>query len=212
MNMRSRMGAAALLTLAAGAAALSAAPASKKTSGGFALAACSDSEGASTSFYCAPRTIKGAAVKACATSARELGACQSATAQGYCLSRDYRTAQSFKVDAAGNLAELVCTRPVAAAVAVAEWLPMFDANIMGYDRREFGLKRGEDWKRCKAACEMDGGCQAWTVSRENNTCYLKWDGNPELVSYNACCITGIKGMVSGGPPAARARLRETGGS
>ena len=194
-----------------GAAAWANAPQAGRTAGGFATAACIDSEGASTSFYCAPKTVKGAAVKACATSTRDLAACQATTAQNYCVSRNYKTAQAYKVDATGNLSELVCNRPVAAA-AVAEWLPMFDANIMGYDRREFVLKRGEDWKRCKAACEADGGCQAWTVSRENNTCYLKWDGYPELVSYNACCVTGIKGMVSGGPPAARARLRETGGS
>lgn len=202
----------ALLALALGAAALAAAPQARKTSGGFMVAACADSEGASTSFYCAPKTVKGAAVKACATSSRDLATCQATTARNYCVGRDYQTAQSYKVDGAGNLAELVCTRPVAAAVAVAEWLPMFDANLMGYDRREFVMRRGEDWKRCKAACDADSGCNAWTVSRENNTCYLKWDGNPELVSYNACCVTGLKGMVSGGPPAARARLRDTGGS
>lgn len=195
-----------------GAAALSAAPQASKAPSGFAPVGCVDSEGSSTSFYCVPKTVKGAAVKACATSTRDLATCQATTAQAYCMGRNYRTAQSYKVDSAGNLAELVCNRPTTTAVAVAEWQPMFDANLLGYDRREFGLKRGEDWKRCRAACDADSGCQAWTVSRENNTCYLKWDGNPELVSYNACCVTGLKGMVSGGPPAARARLRETGGS
>lgn len=178
-----------------------------------AAAPCVDSQGATTGFFCAPLSTRGTPVRACATRTRDVVACQASSARSYCNSRAFRTVQSYKVDRAGNLSELVCSSPAYAAAPitpaapVAEWQPIFSANISGYDRREFGLRRGEDWRRCRAACDADSGCHGWTLSNNNNTCYLKWDGNPELVKYDACCTTGLKGMESGGPASVRARLR-----
>lgn len=174
--------------------------AAKEAAEDFATAPCSDSEGATTGFFCQPLSAKGKLVPACdAKKPKDLAACQAQGATAYCGKRGYSRFLSYATDAKGNLAELVCSRAAVTAVAAAEeWQPMFDVNLMGYDRREFPLSRPDDWQTCKAACEADGGCQAWTVSREARMCYLKWDSNPELLSYNSCCITGTKGMASAG--------------
>lgn len=197
--MLSRMGiAGSLLLLIIGAFAWSAT--GKDEAPEFATAPCTDSEGASTGFFCQPLSAKGKLVKACEDKKpKDLTTCQSQGARAYCSRRGYSQLLSYAADAKGNLAELVCSRTLATAVAAAEqWQPMFDVNLLGYDRREFPISRPDDWQTCKAACEADGGCQAWTVSREARMCYLKWDSNPELLSYNSCCITGTKGMASAG--------------
>lgn len=187
---------------------------------------CVDSEGASTGFFCQPLSSKGKLIRACGKKKpQDLATCQGETALAFCQSRAFASAAAYNLDAQGNLAEVVCTRapvqpvqstaaapatPVPQAVAAApveEWQPMFNVNLLGYDHREFGLARRDDWKSCKAACDGDGQCQAWTVSQEASTCYLKWDGNPELLSSNNCCITGIKGMASAGAVSAQKKIR-----
>lgn len=197
--MLSRMGmAGSLLLLIIGVFAWSAT--GKDEAPEFATAPCTDSEGASTGFFCQPLSAKGKLVKACEDKkTKDLATCQSQGARAYCSRRGYSQLLSYAADAKGNLAELVCSRQTVTSVAaVEEWQPMFDVNLLGYDRREFPISRPDDWQTCKAACEADGGCQAWTVSREARMCYLKWDSNPELLSYNSCCITGTKGMASAG--------------
>lgn len=184
---------------------------------------CVDSEGASTGFFCQPLSSKGKLIRACGKKKPlDIATCQGETARAFCQSRAFATAAAYNLDAQGNLAEVVCTRspvqsaaatpatPAPQAVAAApaeEWQPMFNVNLLGYDHREFGLARRDDWKSCKAACDGDGQCQAWTVSQEASTCYLKWDGNPELLSSNNCCITGIKGMASAGAVSAQKKVR-----
>ena len=169
----------------------------------FASAPCADSEGATTGFFCQPLSAKGKLVPACdAKKPKDVAACRAQGATAYCGKRGYSRFLSYSTDAKGNLAELVCSRnPVTAVAAAEEWQPLFDVNLQGYDRREFQLSRPDDWQTCKAACEADGGCQAWTVGKETRMCYLKWDGNPELLSYNSCCISGTKGMASAGSAA-----------
>lgn len=169
----------------------------------FATAPCTDSEGASTGFFCQPLSSKGKLVPACdSKKPKDLAACQAQGATAYCGKRGYSRYLSYSTDGKGNLSELVCSRaPVTTIAAAEEWQPMFDVNLMGYDRREFPLSRPDDWQTCKAACDADSGCQAWTVSRDARMCYLKWDGNPELLSYNSCCVTGTKGMASAGSAA-----------
>lgn len=164
-------------------------------------APCTDSAGASTGFFCKPLSAKGKPVPACSQKkSRDPVACQGKTVQAYCQSRRFGRAVTYGLDGQGNLAEVVCSRSPAQPVAgqVEEWQPMFNVDLRGYDHREFGLARRDDWKTCKAACDRDGRCQAWTVSQEASTCYLKWEKNPELLSSNPCCITGIKGMASAG--------------
>ncbi|QCB55621.1 hypothetical protein E5675_15075 [Sphingopyxis sp. PAMC25046] len=185
---------------------------------------CVDSEGASTGFFCQPLSAKGKLIRACSKKKpQDLAACQGESAQAFCQSRAFARASAYNIDGQGNLAEIVCTRspvqgaaaapatpvrPATVAAAPAEeWQPMFNVNLLGYDHREFGLARRDDWKSCKAACDRDGRCQAWTVSQEASTCYLKWDGNPELLSSNNCCITGIKGMASAGTVSEQKKVR-----
>ena len=164
-------------------------------------APCTDSAGASTGFFCQPLSAKGKLVPACSQKKpRDSADCQGKTAQAYCEGRRFSRAVTYGLDGQGNLAEVVCSRSSAQHVAgqIEEWQPMFNVDLRGYDHREFGLARRDDWKTCKAACDGDGRCQAWTVSQEASTCYLKWEKNAELLSSNPCCITGIKGMASAG--------------
>lgn len=174
-----------------------------------ARAKCIDSEGASTGFFCRPLSTRGQPIRACSQNRpRDLASCQSQTAQAYCRSRGFSRVALHTLDGPGNLAEVVCTRtPVAAVAPVEEWQPMFNVNLLGYDLREFRLSRRDDWKSCKAACDSDGQCQAWTVSQGASTCYLKWENNPELLTSNNCCITAIKGMASAGAASEQKKIR-----
>ncbi len=170
-------------------------------------ATCVDSEGASTGFFCQPVSARGQPIPACGRSrARDVAACQAETVQDYCEDRGYAATVSYNLDGAGNLAEVVCSR-AALQSAAEEWQPLYNVNLLGYDHREFGLARSDDWRTCKAACDEDGQCQAWTVSQGASTCYLKWDGNPELLNFDACCITGVKGMASAGAASGQKQIR-----
>ena len=170
-------------------------------------AACVDSEGATTGFFCQPLSADGELIRACAQRRpRDVAACQGETVQAFCESRAFAQATAYNLDGEGNLSEVVCSR-AALQSAAEEWQPMFNVNLLGYDQREFGLARRDDWQTCKAACDGDSQCQAWTVSQEVSTCYLKWDGNPELLSSHNCCITGVKGMASAGAPSQQRAIR-----
>ena len=176
---------------------------------------CVDSTGTTTGFFCQPLTSKGKLIKACAERRpKSVGECRNTTVLNYCSSRGFDSVATYALDADENLTEVVCMRanPALAAATpdptpVDEWQPMVNVNLMGYDHREFGLSRPDDWKTCKAACDSDGQCRAWTVSVERSMCYLKWDDNPELLSSNACCITAIKGMASAGEVAQQKKIR-----
>lgn len=178
----------------------------------FATAPCTDSEGASTGFFCQPLSAKGKLVKACDDKKpKDLATCQSQGARAYCSRRGYSQVLSYAADAKGNLSELVCSRQtittVAAAAPVEEWQPMFNVNIMGYDHREFAVANANDWQSCKRGCDADGNCQAWTLVPERKMCYMKWDGRAELLQSDPCCITGVKGMASAGSAASQKKVR-----
>ena len=149
---------------------------------GFATAPCTDSEGATTAFFCQPLSAKGKLVAACnQKKPKDLGACQMTGASNYCSARGYARPLSYNLDPKGNLTELVCSRAPVMSVAAAapsasaedpNWQPLHNANILGYDHREFREADRNDWRSCKAACDAN------------------------LLSTDACCITGIKGMAS----------------
>lgn len=86
----------------------------------------------------------------------------------------------------------------ALALADADWEPMYRVDLYGNDYREFELLAGQDWRVCKAACDGDKRCKAWTQvvpgSTPNGMCYLK-DTVPQP-SVGDCCNSGIKGAVS----------------
>jgi hypothetical protein len=163
-------------------------------------AACVDSEGATTGFFCRPLSPKNKPIAACDNRRRsDVSACRSQTADRYCVSRGFIRSISYRTDTGDSLSEVVCERGAVLA-ATDEWLPMFDTNLLGYDLREFGLRAGQDWKACKAACDGDSQCKGWTVSpadRSYNafgTCYLKNDTPPPNVEVGL--ISGIKGAPS----------------
>jgi len=176
----------------------------------FTTAPCVDSEGASTGYFCKPLSVKGKQVAACADKkSRDVAACTRTSAANYCALRGYGRPVSYTSDNKGNLAELLCERTmtVAAAAPVEEWQPMFNVDMRGYDHREIPVANPLDWKSCKAACDADSGCKAWTLVPERRLCFLKWEDNPELLSPNTCCITAIKGMPSAGPEAKQSRVK-----
>lgn len=113
--------------------------------------------------------------------------------------------------------------PIAApAQAVDDWQPMINVDLYGSDYREIVFaSAGNDWRTCKAACDGDRQCQAWTYvapgRTEHGECFLKAPV-PEA-SESDCCISGIKGAPSSGGTAGNAainrvfrRLGDTAGS
>lgn len=73
--------------------------------------------------------------------------------------------------------------------------PMFNTDLFGSDLREIIYDRpGSDWKMCKAACDDEKQCKAWTYvipgRTEHGECFLK-DSVPEP-SESECCVSGIK--------------------
>lgn len=73
--------------------------------------------------------------------------------------------------------------------------PMYNTDLFGSDLREIIYDRpGSDWKTCKASCDGDRQCRAWTYvipgRTEYGECFLK-DAVPEP-SESDCCISGIK--------------------
>lgn len=166
----------------------------------YAAAPCVDSEGPTTGFFCQPLTSKKKAIAACDNRRRtDVSACRSQTADKYCVSRGFARSISYRTTTADALSEVVCERGAVIA-AEDEWLPMFDTNLLGYDLREFGLRAGQDWKACKAACDGDNQCKAWTLSPTDRsygafgTCYLKTEAPPPNVVTGL--ISGIKGAPS----------------
>lgn len=181
----------------------------------FATAPCTDSEGTTTAFFCQPLSTKGKLVAACSQKKpKDLAACQMAGASSYCSARGYARHVSYNMDAKGNLTELVCSRAAVMSVAAAtsappvddaKWQPLYNANIFGFDYREFRVADRNDWRSCKAACDADNRCKAWTQVPNYDSCYLKTTGDANLLSNDECCITGIKGMASAGGGAAEQR-------
>ena len=81
------------------------------------------------------------------------------------------------------------------ADASADEPPMFNTDLFGSDLREIVYDRpGSDWKTCKAACDGDRQCKAWTYvipgRTEHGECFLK-DAVPEA-SESECCVSGVK--------------------
>lgn len=73
--------------------------------------------------------------------------------------------------------------------------PMFNTDLLGSDLREIIYDRpGMDWKSCKAACDDERQCRAWTYvipgRTEHGECFLK-EAVPEP-SESECCVSGIK--------------------
>lgn len=100
--------------------------------------------------------------------------------------------------------------PVSAAAAVADdWQPMYNVDLFGNDYREIAYgKPGSTWKTCKAACDDDRQCQAWTYVAPGRTefgeCFLKAPV-PEA-SESECCVSGVKGAASAGGAAGDAAI------
>lgn len=73
--------------------------------------------------------------------------------------------------------------------------PMYNTDLFGSDLREIIYDRpGMDWKSCKASCDGDRQCKAWTYvipgRTEHGECFLK-ESVPEP-SESECCVSGIK--------------------
>ncbi|MFN4020435.1 MAG: PAN domain-containing protein [Erythrobacter sp.] len=88
---------------------------------------------------------------------------------------------------------------VAAPQPADDWQPMYNVDLFGNDYREIiYTSAGNDWRTCKAACDGDRQCQAWTYvgpgRSEYGECYLKAPV-PEP-AQSSCCISGIKGAAS----------------
>lgn len=80
-----------------------------------------------------------------------------------------------------------------------DWQPMYNVDLYGNDLREIAYQRaGSDWRTCKASCDADGQCKAWTYVEPGRTpygeCFLK-SPVPEA-STSECCISGVKGAAS----------------
>ncbi|WP_167348232.1 MULTISPECIES: PAN domain-containing protein [Pseudomonadota] len=78
--------------------------------------------------------------------------------------------------------------------------PMFNTDLFGSDLREIIYDRpGMDWKSCKAACDDERQCRAWTYvipgRTEHGECFLK-EAVPEP-SESDCCVSGIKRQRDG---------------
>jgi hypothetical protein len=89
----------------------------------------------------------------------------------------------------------------ATAAAGEDWQPMYNVDLLGNDYREIiHTAAGNTWRTCKAACDADGQCMAWTHvgpgRTEHGECYLK-DSVPNPTA-GACCTSGIKGAPSSG--------------
>lgn len=85
------------------------------------------------------------------------------------------------------------------AQAEDDWRPMVNVDLFGNDYRQIiYASAGNDWRTCKASCDGDKQCQAWTYvvpgRTEHGECFLKAPV-PEP-SESDCCISGIKGGAS----------------
>ena len=96
--------------------------------------------------------------------------------------------------AQGNLPTARASGPGAMS-SPADEAPMFNTDLFGSDLREIIYDRpGMDWKSCKAACDDERQCRAWTYvvpgRTEHGECFLK-EAAPEP-SESECCVSGIK--------------------
>lgn len=86
-----------------------------------------------------------------------------------------------------------------APAAEDDWQPMYNVDLFGSDYREIAYTApGSSWKTCKASCDGDKQCQAWTYvgpgRTEHGECFLK-AVVPEPAE-SECCISGVKGGAS----------------
>lgn len=96
--------------------------------------------------------------------------------------------------------------------------PLYNTDLFGSDLREIIYDRpGSDWKTCKASCDAERQCKAWTYvipgRTEHGECFLK-DAVPEP-SESECCVSGIKRQPSRTgyatpPPLPRQRMARRG--
>lgn len=82
-----------------------------------------------------------------------------------------------------------------------DWRPMHRVDLFGNDYREIVYDRpGNTWKQCKAACDGDKKCQAWTYvepgRQPHGECFLK--APVPKAQSSECCISGVKGAPSAG--------------
>lgn len=110
--------------------------------------------------------------------------------------------------AAGATASLAGSKaPVRQTVAgpasepVDDWQPMHRVDLFGNDYREIIYDRpGSTWRQCKAACDGDKQCRAWTFVEPGRQpygeCFLK---NPVPdAGESDCCTSGVKDAPSAG--------------
>lgn len=75
------------------------------------------------------------------------------------------------------------------------YTPLYNTDLFGNDIRAITYERpGSTWQMCKAECDADGTCEAWTYvmpgRTEHGECFLK-SPVPEA-SESDCCVSGIK--------------------
>ena len=92
------------------------------------------------------------------------------------------------------------TGPMSQPAAPA-WQPMRNVDLFGNDYREIVYgEPGNGWEQCKAACDGDRKCKAFTWvapgRQPHGECFLK-DKVPEA-SASECCVSGVKGAPSAG--------------
>ncbi|HOB13933.1 MAG TPA: PAN domain-containing protein [Novosphingobium sp.] len=85
--------------------------------------------------------------------------------------------------------------------SAAPWQPMYRVDLYGSDYRAITYSRpGNTWQTCKASCDADRKCKAWTYVEPGRTpygeCFLK--SPVPQASVSECCISGVKGADSSG--------------
>ncbi|WP_448659519.1 PAN domain-containing protein [Sphingomonas sp. CJ99] len=93
------------------------------------------------------------------------------------------------------------TGATATAATAPAWQPMRNVDLFGGDYREIAYAQpGNGWEQCKAECDADRQCKAFTYvapgRTEHGECFLK-NVVPEAASSD-CCVSGIKGAPSAG--------------
>lgn len=96
------------------------------------------------------------------------------------------------------------SQPAPASAPIAqpepEWHPMYNVDMPGNDYRNFAVNASDDWPICRAACENDSQCAAWTFVAPGRSptgeCWLKH--SVPAMSESDCCISGIRGAPSSG--------------
>ena len=118
---------------------------------------------------------------------------------GPSLTTGTKSAAPATTSGTATTATAPATTPAAPAP---EWQPMYNTDFFGNDIREIVYDRpGSTWQTCKAACDANGQCQAWTYVQPGRQpygeCFLKAPV-PEA-SESDCCISGVKGAPSSMP-------------